>query len=44
LTPPFACATAARLITEALSEGGDPDEVIKRALGVLDRVSAAVPA
>ena len=35
---------SARLITEALSEGGDPEAVIKRALGVLDRVSEAASA
>ena len=32
---------SARLITEALSEGGNPGAVIKRALGVLDAASAA---
>jgi hypothetical protein len=35
---------SARVIVEALSEGGDPAAVIDKALGVLDRVSAAVSA
>ncbi len=35
---------SARLITEALAEGGDPEAVICRAMGVLDRVSALVSA
>ena len=33
---------SARLIVEALSEGGDPSAVIGKALDVLDRVAAAV--
>jgi hypothetical protein len=33
---------SARLIVEALSDGGDPEAVIAEALGVLDRVAAAV--
>jgi hypothetical protein len=35
---------SARLITEALSEGGDPDAVIARALGVLDAIAARLSA
>jgi hypothetical protein len=35
---------SARLLVEALSEGGDPDAVIGKALGVLDRVAAVVSA
>ncbi|HEY3887391.1 MAG TPA: hypothetical protein VGL73_02380 [Caulobacteraceae bacterium] len=35
---------SARLITEALSDGGDPDAVISRALGVLDAIAAVVSA
>jgi hypothetical protein len=35
---------SARLITEALSEGGDPDAVIAKALGVLDAIAARLSA
>ncbi|HEX4198546.1 MAG TPA: hypothetical protein VHZ26_14000 [Caulobacteraceae bacterium] len=35
---------SARLVVEALSEGGDPEAVIATALGVLDRAAAAASA